>query len=118
MQTKLFEIRDCGTYIPALAIKLESRNEAERYLVSRAGYGLTAAEQAEYVYLARIDGGDHHLATYDPHQWGGTRTMPVAHQHIIDHWPELESGAVICVEYLLGERETPKTAERFGLLEA
>lgn len=38
MTVKLIEIRDRGTFIAAMAIKLFARDEAERFLLGRAGY--------------------------------------------------------------------------------
>ena len=54
-------------------------------------------------------------ATYDPFAWGSdTRTYQVAHQYIIDHFDELESGAVVDVEFILKETTEPKKSEREG----
>ena len=39
MQVKFFEVRDWRTFIPVMATRFEPRNEQERYLLSRAGYG-------------------------------------------------------------------------------
>lgn len=111
MKAKLFEVRDAGTFIPVLAVQLGSEHEAERYLASRAGYGRTAPEQSEYVYVAKINGNDSG-GTYDPHQWsGGARTMPTAHQYIIENFDALEPGAVIDVEFILGRTDQPKQSE-------
>jgi len=113
MIAKTFEIRDAATFIPALAVKLEPTNEADRYLLARAGYGRTREDQSEYVQLIRINGGSGKSAC-DPYDWGTVpRTFFVAHKYIIEHFDYLESGAVICVETILGERTTPKTSERF-----
>jgi hypothetical protein len=38
--------------------------------------------------------------------------MYVAHKHISENFDRLESGSVVCVEHLLGERPEPKTSER------
>ena len=108
METKLFEIRDKGTFIPALAIKLSAAFEAseeESYLLSRAGF---FNDERPYVLL-------HHLnlekCTYDSHNWG-SRTMVTAHNHIIENWDSLKSGDVIDVEFILGESKASKTSER------
>jgi len=111
MIAKTFEVRDRSTFIAVMAIKLQPDCEKDRYLFGRAGYGTAPQKQAEYVYLCRIDGGEGGGCS-DPHGWGSSaRTMPVAHAHIIEHFDELESGAVICVEHILGERDTPKVSE-------
>lgn len=39
MDIKLLEIRDRGTFMPTMAIRLRSRDEAELFLLRRAGYG-------------------------------------------------------------------------------
>ena len=126
MKVKSFEIRDKGTFIPALAVLMKptpiedldhntDSAEAERFLLARAGYGVRPGEEDAHVMLVRMDAdGGQGQASYDPFNWGSARTMTVAHQHIEAHWNELESGAVICVERILGERETPKVSERIA----
>lgn len=112
MIAKLFEVRDAATFIPVLGVQFGSDNEAERYLASRAGYGQLQHQQQEYVFLCKIDGNDTG-GMYDPHAWpGGARTMQVAHQFIIEHFDELEPGAVIDVEFIQGLRNEPKRPER------
>lgn len=107
MQTKLFEIRDAGTLIPAIATLMGSDDDAERWLLRRAGYG----HENELVMLGYLEGG--RPSNYDYYNWSdGTRTMRTAHSYIQEHWHELESGAVICVETILGERTTPQVSER------
>ena len=108
METKTFEILDRMTFIPALAIRLEPGNEADRYLLARAGYGLIPEEQREYIVLMRLATCE---AQHDPEVWGG-RTMPTAHRFIRDNWVVLESGVVIDVEFILGETPAPKRSEQ------
>jgi hypothetical protein len=110
MQIKAIELRDRMTFIPAIAIKLDPGNEAEQALLARAGYGLDPSGQAKYVLFGRIDGGQFHC---DPHEWGG-RTWPVAHLWIQEHWDEFESGAVIDVQFILGETPVPVERELLG----
>ena len=102
MKTKLFEVRDEGTFLPVVAIQCEPANERETYLLARCGYG---RQPSEFVLLARLN-ADTELR-YDPERWGG-RTMPAAHQYILDHWDELQTGDVVDVQYILGEAKTPK----------
>ena len=113
MDVKLFEVRDVGTCMPIMAIRLTSSNEAERYLLSRTGYGTTERAQERYVLILRLASGRGSFSC-DPHDHGGARTLYYAHKYIIEHWNSLESGQVICVEHILGERPEPKTSERFG----
>jgi hypothetical protein len=39
------------------------------------------------------------------------RTWNTAHHYIIEHWRELESGAVVDVQFVLGKTNTPKTTD-------
>jgi hypothetical protein len=134
LPVKLFEVRDRATAIPVCAIRLMVRDaayrhgvnpahdsqfrvddDAEEYLLRRAGYGDAIRNKfiAEYglppyIYLVRLGGGN---STYDPYDWGN-RTMAYAHQHMIDHWDDLVSGQVIDVEFILGDTKEPKVSER------
>lgn len=38
---KLLEIRDAGTFIPAMAIKICANDSKDDYLLRRAGFGLS-----------------------------------------------------------------------------
>ena len=116
MEVRLFEIRDRGTCISAIAIALEPADEIERWLLERAGYGRTPEEQAQYILLGNLDGGQFRVEC-DPYQWGlvhNNRTMQIAHEHIAEFFTNLPSGSVICTEYLRGERDEPKTTDRPG----
>ena len=106
MQVKALEIRDEGTFIPALAVNMNPDGEGQRYLLRRCGYPCDG--QANIV-LTRLDGNG--KATNDPYEWGG-RTWPVAHNYIIEHWKELRDGDVVDVSFILGETEKPKVSER------
>lgn len=110
METKLIEIRDRATFIPALAIRLESRTEAERYLLARAGYGRNHEDHLRYVLLWRV-AGDQHEATCDPYTWRSS-TMQVAHDYLERAWDTVASGTVVDAEYLRGESAAPKRSER------
>lgn len=107
MQTKLLEIRDVATMIPALAVRIEPENEAQEFLARRAGYG----EPYCLVMLTFLTGG--RKAEYDPFNWGD-RTMTTAHQFIEQNWDALDDGAVIDVQFILGETVSPKVSERLG----
>lgn len=109
LKAKVFEIRDSMTFIPALAVKIErdrAEGEAEAYLLGRAGHG-------EAVQLTHLQTGASQLDLYE---WGqNPRTMFVAHQYIEQHFDELEHGAVVDVEFILGIRSSPKESERLDL---
>jgi len=127
MQTKAFEIRDKGTFIPVLAtlmlpgpaatLRQQSFNEyfneyiAEKFLLRRAGYNITDPPLS--VLLCRMDAdGNARQASGDPYGWGINRTFTPAHLYIVEHWEELKSGAVIDVEFILNETPQPKVSER------
>ncbi len=112
MQVKLFEIRDRMTFIPVMAIRSSSRDEAERFLMSSAGYGLTEADHASYYFVIKLPDGEA-TCRIDPHGWGNSRTMYSAHIYIQTNWEQLESGDVIDIEFALGETTTKKQSERF-----
>jgi hypothetical protein len=110
MICKTVELRDRGTFVPALAIKLTPTNEADRYLLSRAGYGLTPERQSTYVMLCGLDGGLERI-TCDPFDWGDNATRHFAHLWLIEHFDEIESGAVVDAEFIRGESKSPKVTE-------
>lgn len=129
MTCKIIEIRDSGTFIPALAIRLGSPNERERYLLARSGFGRTFDEQSEYIALCKINGGEPCQAHIDPFSWGqNPRTMFVAHMYLLNRQGELggnglgaekhdgfdamPQGTLIDVEYILGVRDRPKESEQ------
>lgn len=122
MNTKAFEIRDIGTFIPVVGVLMVPSFETdayipEKYLLRRAGYGF----DSPLVLLCRMEAsGTDRNATYDPYAWGdGARTMIVAHDYIQKNWEDLTSGDVIDVQFILKETEQPKPSERLDdLLQA
>ena len=124
MECKLIEVRDSGTFIPMLAVKLDPRCSGSdffadvcdrcrrnRWLLSRAGYGASENEQGLYVLLVEINGGSGR-SNCDPYDWPtGARTITVAHRYILDHWCEIETGAVVDVEHILGISPGVKRSE-------
>lgn len=109
LEVKLFEIRDRGTTIPMVGIRIDPNdmtlNESERWLQERAGFGKKS------VLLSPLMGGKSH---YDVYHWGD-RTFHTAHKYIRDNWEKLDSGQVIDVEFILGETLNPKISDRFYL---
>lgn len=114
MEVKLFEIRDAATFIPIMCIKLSSRNEEERYLLARAGYGQLAEVHKTYVMMIQIAGGAGQ-AICDFCDWNG-RTYYESHHYIYENWNVLKSGDVIDVEYIIGKSSQPKVSERISNL--
>ena len=100
-QIKLLEIRDVGTFIPAMAVRVSGE---DGYLMRRAGFG------APMVYLIALAT---ERCAYDPWNWhGGGRTMNIAHQFIEKEWDSLTEGDVVDVQFILGETTAPKVSER------
>lgn len=111
MKVKTFEIRDRGTFMPMIAVKLRSDdNDRDRYLLRRAGLDNDGSYQIALFNLCRGYGN------IDSYKWEGApvvRTLPVAHKYIEKHFYELETGAVIDVEFILGETDKPKISEQY-----
>ncbi len=108
METKILEIRDRATFIPVLAVNMNSYDATERYFLSRCGYPLDGEPNIMITHL-----NADRLASNDPCQWGD-RTYSTAHEYIIEHWSELVSGDVVDVEFILKETDHPKRSERYG----
>jgi hypothetical protein len=119
MRAKALEIRDKGTFIPALAVSMVAEQgpsisaddtqqyTSQRYLLRRAGYNCNP-ESPFLVMLTSLYGG--RRAEYDVFAWND-RTYHVAHDYITKHWVELRDGDVVDVEFILGETEKPKQSE-------
>jgi hypothetical protein len=104
MITKLFEVRDRATFIPAIGIELQPTSEQHAYLLVRAGYS------GHTILFGRLAGGEF---CYDSFDWPN-QTMRTAHEFVRTHWQDLNSGAVICTETIRGERTSPKPSERLS----
>jgi hypothetical protein len=107
METKLFELRDRGTFVPLLCVKPwagETRHPFEDKMAWRYGYKDNPA--VIVTHMSTPSRGCHN----DPHAWGD-RTFHVAHDYIQKHWDELRTGHVVDVEFILGETLTPKESE-------
>jgi hypothetical protein len=108
METKLFEIRDRMTMIPALATKLmPPRSESERFLLSWVGYRSNPGEYDSWIILVHFSDT---RCQNDAYVWReeGTRTMFEAHKYIEQYWDELQSGDVIDIEFILKEKTEKK----------
>ena len=111
MNFKILEIRDEGTHIAALAMRMQAESEIQAYYVhGRCGY----PKDGSGIVLMHLDS---QKATVDPYDWPsmgyGQRTLPNAHHYIIEHFDELKDGDVIDVRVILGEAEKPVTSDRF-----
>ena len=108
MEIKLFEVRDERTCIPVVAIGGNARDHdgAECWILNRAGWA-----DSDFCYVMVLSDG---RCQYDPNKWGGdTRTMPNAHQFIVNNWNTLKSGDVVDVRVALGETSEPAKSDRF-----
>jgi hypothetical protein len=113
VETKLVEVRDIGTFIPALVIRMTAENESQGYLMGRAGFLKPPLQFQPSVILMKLSDQE---ATADSYAWkSGARTMPVAHEWLLDHFDDIEDGSVVDVEFILGETNEPKKSERGGL---
>jgi hypothetical protein len=132
VETKILEIRDSGTFIPVLCVNMNPdidhievsagspveriKERAERYraqewYLSRCGY---PCDGRPNIAITDLNANGRPFWN-DPYAWkSDARTFPTAHHYIIDNWATLKDGDVVCVETILGERETPKVSERFG----
>lgn len=108
---KIFEIRDRMTFIPALAFKLDPKNEAEVFLAAKAGYSGHIDMQKTYVFLMPISGGHGYFSSDVYEHRNGGRTMAVAHKYIEENYETLEHGALVDVQFILGETSQPCESE-------
>lgn len=111
MKVKLFELRDRGTFIPVMAVKLteENRESVEAWLLDRAGLNYAAS------YTILLWNLSENRGAVDPYHWQGApsiRTFPVCHEYLEQHFDELESGDVIDIQFIIGETTEKKTTER------
>lgn len=110
MTFKTLEVRDEMTHIPVLAISMLAENPIQAYYIhERTGH----PRDGHSIVLMRLADM---RATNDPYEWpsitGDQRTLPNAHNWVIDHFEELRDGDVVDVSYILGETPTPKISER------
>lgn len=118
LEVKLIELRDKGTFIPLLCVRLWRERAGDpraiglcsppesHWLIGAAGYG-----PEPLVMITHLNGG--HKAEYDPYAWGG-RTYPVAHLYIQDHWDNIPDGGIVDVRVILGETtEMPESERKF-----
>lgn len=103
VETKLLELRDRATFIPAIATLMESEHPQERYLLGRAGY-----RGVRCVLLTGLGGG--RKAEYDCYAWN-SEPFRSAHHYLEQHWDEVQTGAVLDGEFLRGETTQPKRSE-------
>ena len=86
MITKCLEVRDTGTCIPVLAIKMVPFNPTEHTYLWRCGYSDITPFTVVLMNLSD------QRATSDPYSWAGSRTYQTAHIYIDEHFDELTGG--------------------------
>lgn len=104
IETKVFEIRDKGTFIAAMAIKNLGVNAAQQFYFDSCGF---PSDGSSITLMMLYD----QKATNDPYEWGG-RTMPAAHWWVLEHFNEMKDGDVVDVQVILGETTEKKISER------
>jgi len=108
LDNKVLEVRDSGTHIPVLAIRLLAKNGIQNYYVhDRMGYPRDGSGIA-MILLNDCNGN------CNPYWWGD-RTCATAHHYIYDHFEELNDGDVVDVEFILGEKPSKKVSERLTI---
>lgn len=108
MKTKLFEIRDEGTCIPAVAMYVDPRAPRtmdEDWLLKRAGWSMN--QTGVYLGQLAVEG----KWCFDAYSWGSS-TMRDAHLYIEKYWHSLTSGQVIDVRCVRGETKQPCESDR------
>lgn len=111
METKLFELRDRGTFIPLLCVKPDAGEDYflhPRPFTARMAwcYGYKHSRAVIVTHMSEPSRGCHN----NPHAWHD-RTFHHGHLYVEDHWEELKTGDVIDVEFILGETKQPKESE-------
>lgn len=106
-ETKLLEIRDHGTTIPALAVCFVHDNDEHDWLLDRVGYPF-GDERVLLFHLAR------NVGTTNPEDWPAHcgRTMKAAHEALVAQWDTYPDGAVLDVRVPLGEASEPVKSDR------
>ena len=111
MKTKMIEIRDRLTCIPALAIQMTPFGPVEKQFLRRCGYpmpdGRADGDVLPSVVLMNLSD---QKASSDAYDWGD-RTMNAAHLYIERHFDDLRDGQVVDVRVLLGEASEPVDPE-------
>jgi len=71
LKSKMFEIRDVGTFIPVLCVKMKPEGVGG-YLLRRAGF----SKDSDSIQLVWISSGK---TEYDPFKWGDRTMSPLTY---------------------------------------
>lgn len=116
----MLEVRDKGTFIPVMAVRLlhelddPDENDQAAWMLRKCGFGDIPSD---FVVVFRMD--IHPIkGMWSPYEWtGASRTMPTAHDYIMGNFHKLKDGDVVDVEWILGETDHPKQSDRFWIPE-
>ncbi len=102
IEVKRVEIRDSATLIPALALRVSGIDDP---ILHRAGF-----EHPVVILIHLVEPIE---CSWDPYNWSykSGRTMRAAHVWIESHWDKFKDGAVVDVEFILGETKKPKESD-------
>ena len=106
MEMKCIEVRDEGTCIPMLAIKMEPADEIENRFLWCCGYPRDGRFAVVLMHLGT------QKASSDPYAFCG-RTWPAAHSYITEHFDKLRHGQVVDVRVVLEEATEAAEPEIF-----
>ncbi len=95
MTTKIFEVFDRSAYLRVLATRLDHRTTRELFLLN--GADLTNGQIQVTTLTPYVESHS------DPSGWGNG-TMRTVHEHLIERWDVLNTGDVVDVEHILGEK--------------
>ena len=109
MEAKILEVRDGTFTTPVLAVQLSSEMMEEQYLLARAGYRATPVK-LRTVLLHKLTNGITYLS---PNQCP-EKNVRLAYEHVQKNWDSVQTGDVICCEYLRGERQEPSRSTRLS----
>ena len=102
IKVKRVEIRDRGTFIPAVALQVTGGSDEP--LLERAGFS-----EDPLIVLIHLEGLGCH---WDAFEWpANSRTMHEAHRWLEQHWNEQKDGGVLDIEFILGETKISKVSE-------
>jgi len=106
LEVKLFEVLDRVTCCSLLAVRFRGvQSDKERWILHRAGF----SEDAPLIQVTELETGQ---TERDPYKWRSVnRTLFEAHKYLLAHWDELSSGSTIDIEYILGEKPSPRLSQ-------
>ena len=105
MKSKIFEIRDGSFYIPVLATATNMENCD--YLVEAYHWKYANYKQYSPLVIVTQINSNPLKSAYSPDEWT-SKTMQIAHEYIEENFNDLKSGAVIDIQYILGETNTKR----------